>query len=408
MTRRRVLLLGYVIDGTDVGEGYVGFKWAEALAKRVDLTVMTLERKGHTPLSQQLPEAKVVSWMEPALFYRAERLNAMLKPSWPLLMRHVRQWIGSRRTSGLTFDIAHQIGPNAIRYPSPFAGLNIPYVIGPVGGMLQTPEGFRDEVKSARWFTKFRALDRVRIAYDPWLRRTYAEAAAVIGVAPYVRTMLDDIAVRRFETMLEVGVDDVADATERARHTTGLHLLHVGRAVRTKGLRDCVRAMAQIKDLEDVTLTSAGEGEDLAQCRSEAEQLGVSSRIRFLGRIPRAEVEKLYSESDVFLFPSFREPGGSVLYEAMRWGLPVITANRGGPQQIVDESSGIRLDISTPEALAQDIASAIRRMYVQPDLRRKLGEAARDKALREGTWSRKAEWAVSLYESVLAGKSSGT
>ena len=46
----------------------------------------------------------------------------------------------------------------------------------------------------------------------------------------------------------------------------------------------------------------------------------------------RAEVEALYESHDLFCFPSFREPAGGVLYEAMRHGLPVITTDRGGPR----------------------------------------------------------------------------
>ena len=105
-------------------------------------------------------------------------------------------------------------------------------------------------------------------------------------------------------------------------------LLHVGRAVRTKGLRDVVRAMARLEDLPGVSLVSAGDGEDLEACRAEAVKLGVASRITFLGKISREEVEGHYAAADVFCFPSFREPMGGVFFEAMAHGLPVITAAR--------------------------------------------------------------------------------
>lgn len=398
----KVVLLGPMIDGTEVGEAYVGFKWAEALSQKVELTVLTLHREGRKPLAEQLPGAEVVTWPEPTWLIGSERLKAMLKPSWPILGHYVRQWLRQAMNGGRRFDIGHQIGPNAPRYASPFRGQGLPYVIGPVGGTLQTPPGFRGETGNARWFTRLRALDQLRFRYDHFLRHSFMDAAAVIGVAPYVQDVFRDVPLKRFEVMLELGIDDVVQNVVPAH--TGLRLLHVGRGVRTKGLRDAVRAMAQLEDLEGVTLTSAGDGEDLDNCRREARELGVADRVSFLGRIPRADVEKLYQSSDVFVFPSFREPGGSVLYEAMRYGLPVIAANYGGPGHILDDNSGIRLPVTTPDAMARDIAAAVRRLYMDPALRKSLGDGAREKVRRDGLWPNKADRVISLYRELLTAR----
>jgi glycosyltransferase involved in cell wall biosynthesis len=181
-----------------------------------------------------------------------------------------------------------------------------------------------------------------------------------------------------------------------------LKLLHVGRGVRTKGLRDAVRAMAALRDLPGVTLTSAGFGEEIALCQAEAQALGVADRITFLGRQPREAVEALYASHDVFLFPSFREPAGGVLYEAMRHGLPVITAARGGPDHIVDATSGIRIPVTDPKQFAADIATAIRGLATDPARVADLGAGAQKKVGREGLWPAKADRMVALYQSVLA------
>ncbi len=170
--------------------------------------------------------------------------------------------------------------------------------------------------------------------------------------------------------------------------------------MRTKGLRDVVRAIGALRDLPGVTLTSAGAGEELDICRAEAARLGVADRVTFLGRIPRAEVEQLYASHDVFCFPSFREPAGGVLYEAMRHGLPVITADRGGPGWIVDDASGLRLPVTDPEIFAAEIAAALRRFAQEPGLAPRLGAGARAKVLREGLWSAKAQAMADLYRDI--------
>ncbi|MCT4609181.1 MAG: glycosyltransferase family 4 protein [Pelagimonas sp.] len=397
----KVLLIAPNVDATDVGEAFVAFKWAEALSALTDLTVLTFQRPGRQNVADQLPGARVVTWPEPSWALKHERLNAMLKPAWPVFARHVRRWIASARNTGEHFDIAHQLMPQAARYASPLRHFSIPYLIGPLGGALDTPAAFQAEAASAPLFTRLRNIDAFRFRNDPWLRASYARAACVLGVAPYVQNVLGDVPLQRFEPVLELGIEDVEPDRARDQVPGRLRLLHVGRAVRTKGLRDTVRALAHLKDLPGVTLTSAGAGEELAMCRAEADRLGVADRVQFLGRIPREEVEQLYATHDAFCFPSFREPAGGVLYEAMRHGLPVITADRGGPGWIIDEGCGIRIPVTAPKEFATDIASAMRQLAVSPSIRGRLGAQAKSKVFHEGQWATKAARLVRLYKDVL-------
>lgn len=397
----KILLIAPNIDGTDVGEAFVAQKWASTLSELVDLTVLAFQRPGCPDLATQLPQARVVTWPEPAWSRKHERFNAMLKPAWPVFARRVRDWLRAATQQGERFDIAHQLMPQAARYASPFRHFDIPYVVGPLGGALATPESFSSEASSAPLFTRLRAVDQFRFRHDPWLRATYSRAACILGVAPYVRDVLRHVSLRRFEPILEIGIDDVEPPIDWETTQGQLQVLHVGRGVRTKGLRDTVRALAMLKDLPGVTLTSAGAGEEINICRAEADRLGVTNRVTFLGKVSRETVEALYASHDVFCFPSFREPAGGVLYEAMRHGLPVITADRGGPAWIIDQSSGIRVPVTEPEAFARDIASSLRLLAEEPALRKRLGEGARNKVGREGIWPAKAAALVELYKDIL-------
>lgn len=398
----KVLLIAPNIDRGDVGEAFVAYKWAEALSHRVELTVLAFSRPGMQDLALQLPRARVVTWPEPQWARRHERLNAMLKPAWPVFAGHVRRWLAAELAVGGSFDLAHQLMPQAARYASPLRHFDLPYIIGPLGGALDTPAAFQGEMGAAPVFTRLRALDAFRFRHDPWLRASYSKAACVLGVAPYVRDVLGAVPLQRFEPVLELGIDDLAPLQARPLQPGQLKLLHVGRGVRTKGLRDAVRAMARLRDLPGVTLTSAGFGEEIALCQAEAQALGVADRITFLGRQPREAVEALYASHDVFLFPSFREPAGGVLYEAMRHGLPVITAARGGPDHIVDAASGIRIPVTDPKQFAADIAAEVRGLAGDPARVADLGAGAQKKVAHEGLWPAKADRMVALYQSILA------
>ena len=396
--RMHVLALAPYCDGLDVGEGWCAFQWVKNLSTIADVTLLALHRKGSVPVREQLPNIRVVTWNEPSAISGMKRFNSMLKPGYVAFYMRARSWLAKALAEGETFDIAHQFTPIALRYPSPLAGFSIPYVIGPLGGSLETPPGFVSECTSAAWYTRLRSLDWWRLKHDKTLKHSYRNAAAVLGVAPYVGDLLEPARPGRFEVISELGVDDLAPEHKREMVPNRLKLLHVGRGVRTKGLRDAVRAMALLPEAVDVRLVSAGQGEEIDICRAEAKKLGVEDRVEFLGQVSREQVENLYSKADGFLFPSFREPSGSVVFEALRHGLPVITTGVGGPGYVIDQTCGLTVPAQTPEQLASDLATAITRLAKDTDLRARLSAGARARISAMGLWHNKVKWLLNLYE----------
>ena len=402
MTRKlKVLAVAPYCDGLDVGEAWCAYQWVKNLSTVADVTLLTVRRQGQVPASEQLPGVEVVDWEESTSFARFERMSSMLKPGYVAFYLRARQWLCAALASEKTFDIAHQFTPIALRYPSPLDGQPIPYVIGPLGGSLDTPDAFVPECRSAAWYTRLRSVDRWRLKSDRLLKRSYANAATVLGVAPYVGDLLAPAGPRRFEVISELGIDALAPAHQRQLKPGVLRLVHVGRGVRTKGLRDAIRALALLPKDVDVRLDVAGRGEEMSICREEAERLGIRDRVNLLGQVPRRDVENLYAQADAFLFPSFREPSGSVIFEALRHGLPVITTDRGGPGYVVNETCGLKVSAQTPQQLAEDLCSAIRTLAWDVDLRARLGKGARARVEEIGLWTNKMEWLVGLYDELI-------
>ena len=396
----KLLLIAPTCDGQDVGEAWVAYQWARGLAKRHDVTLLTYYKRDKVPPSQQLTGLRVVEWREPPILGQAERLNSMLKPGYIPFYINARRWIRHAVAQGGRFDLAHQPVPVAMRYPSPVAGSGIPFVVGPIGGSLDSPPGFDKEKDNAPWYVSLRSLDKLRIRIDPLLRRTYEEASCVIGIAPYANDFLKGTSIRRFEVMSETGIESLPEPVDRSARVGQVRLLYVGRLVRTKGAREAIRAMDQLRDLP-VMLDVVGEGFDRAACETLASELGVTDRVVFHGRMARDQVEEFYRLADIFVFPSYREPGGNVVFEAMAAGLPLVVSDRGGPGNAVDETCGIRLHPVTPEQYAGEIARAIRRLVDDPDLRLSLGEGARCRVARIALWDRKIDEVDLLYEKVL-------
>jgi glycosyltransferase involved in cell wall biosynthesis len=92
---------------------------------------------------------------------------------------------------------------------------------------------------------------------------------------------------------------------------------------------DLLRAFAKL-NLANARLVFAGSGPLRAQLESEAAELGIASRVRFLGFVNQSQLPAVYGSADVMVLPSEYEPFAVVVNEAMCCGCPVIASDRVG------------------------------------------------------------------------------
>jgi glycosyltransferase involved in cell wall biosynthesis len=283
-----------------------------------------------------------------------------------------------------------------MRYPSPAAGFALPLLIGPVGGSLPSPEGFTTDDTSSPWFTRLRALDRYRLTWDPWLRASFRNADCVLGIADYVKEILAGVPLKNFQVMSETGLDALPDRIDRSGRQGPVRLLFVGRLVRTKGVRDLVRALSLVSDLP-VELDIVGEGPERAPCEALVASLGLEARVHMHGWQSKEKVGTFYRAADIFTFPSYREPGGNVALEAMGYSLPLIVVDRGGPGSATSDLCAMKLSVSTPEKLASDLAAAIATLAADAGLRDRMGRAAYEHVGKTALWSAKLDRVDTIY-----------
>lgn len=401
----KILLVAPVCDGTAVGESRIAFQWAQRLADRHDVTVLSYYQRTGRPLTPQLPRARVVEWAEPPFLSRFSRFNSMINPGYVSFYFRVRRWLKANARQE-HFDVAHQVVPVSVRYPSPLAGSGIPYVIGPVGGSLVSPPAFAAEEGGAPWYTRLRAIDGFRLRRDPVLRHSFSQASVVLGIARYVADLLASIPLQDFRELNDSGIDALPEPVAPSERTEGVRLLFVGRLVRTKGARDAIRAVARVPR-GTVTLDVVGEGYDLDACRLLVDSLDLQDLVTFHGWVPHDEVMEHFAKADVFVFPSYREAGGIVVTEAMSFGLPVIVCDGGGPANTVTDGCGIRVPAHTPEQYARDLATAISTLAAGPALRAALGTSGRQCVAQRGLWDVRIRTIECIYRSVVEQRQSG-
>jgi glycosyltransferase involved in cell wall biosynthesis len=176
-----------------------------------------------------------------------------------------------------------------------------------------------------------------------------------------------------------------------------LRLLYAGTWLDQRGIfyiREALRALGP--KIPGLTITFAGAGVATEQI---ARFFDSESGNRVLVRpvVPADHMPELYAEHDVFVFPSLMEGLPSVLLEAMASGMPVITAETCGmPDVIENEFNGLLI----PPADAGALEQAILKLANSPELRRRLGQAARD-TMRRYTWERAGRQLEALFQKIV-------
>jgi glycosyltransferase involved in cell wall biosynthesis len=189
------------------------------------------------------------------------------------------------------------------------------------------------------------------------------------------------------------------DTTVRADRPTFAYL---GRLQRYKGVDLVIRAFAE-SALSDAILEIAGAGNYRSSLEQLAHELGVSDRVRFLGRIDETGKQALLRRAWAMAFASPKEGWGITNLEAAASGTPVIASNSPGIREsVLHEVTGYLVRHGDTAAMAQ----AMRRLAQDRSLVERLGVAAREFASRF-TWERAAAHTEAHLREIVSRRGNG-
>jgi glycosyltransferase involved in cell wall biosynthesis len=170
-----------------------------------------------------------------------------------------------------------------------------------------------------------------------------------------------------------------------------------GRLTAIKRPLDLVRTLRAVLDRDvDAVLVLVGDGELRAETEGLARELGVSGRTHFAGFQQR--IREWYAAVDASLLTSANEGTPVVAIESLAAERPVVATRAGGTATVVrDGESGYLLAIGDVGGLAARLAE----LAVDPELRRRLGEAGAADVRERFATARMADEIEAVYERLL-------
>jgi phosphatidylinositol alpha-1,6-mannosyltransferase len=169
-------------------------------------------------------------------------------------------------------------------------------------------------------------------------------------------------------------------ASSEGVHRTGdeLSLVTLCRLVEGKGIDLVLRAL-RILAANGIPYryVVAGDGVERKLLETLVDELGLRSKVRFVGYITGEDKWSLLRNSDVFVLPSRVEGFGIAFIEAAAFGLPAVgTGETGISDAVIDGETGVLVAPESPEALAE----ALTFLYRNPKKRMEMGRAGMQRA----------------------------
>lgn len=261
-----------------------------------------------------------------------------------------------------------------------------------------------------------------------------AHAWVMLGAKGALYRRLDLACMRRFHALVAVSHATKAEMVQAGLAPEGIQVIHnaidtdawaperapdtfraelgledsfpvvgyVGRIMPEKDLATWVRAAAGVAAAyPKAAFVLVGDGyTDTTQRElvGLAQELGFADRLHFTGY--RGDLLKVYAGFDCFMMTSRREGLPNSLLEAMALGLPVVTTDVAGAKElVVDGATGF----VRPQGDVEGLGLALRRLAGDEALRRRLGQAGRQRVVDEFSFTRRMQQIEALYLDVVSG-----
>jgi glycosyltransferase involved in cell wall biosynthesis len=408
----RILLSSYACQPGEGSEAGIGWNWVFELAKTgASVWVLTLP-KGKDAIEKVLSEYPGLDLH--FVYIDHPPIGTFLRNlrgghSWNHLPAYF-QWqdaayeAAKKLEREIDFDVVHHISMSSLHIGSRLWRLKAPFIFGPVGGGQTAPRGFKKYFPRG-WAFEFARTLVARHLYGYILnaRSTVKGSRLVIVANRETEAAVRNLGAREVRSMTDIGFsgDRIATHPKISLATDEpVRLLWIAKLNPRKGLLLALEAMSFIDKKTKWTLTIVGDGPQGAMLPNWITSLGLQANVKWLGRIPYADVQTQYDNADLFLFTSLRDTTGIQLLEAMGRGLPILTLDHQGAATVVTDEAGIKIPVTTPQETAKGIARAIETLAADRPRLFNMGQAAIEVA-RSNTWDQKALKALAIYRDLV-------
>lgn len=364
----KILLLAYACEPNRGSEPGIGWKWALQLAKEPSRDIYVLTRKNNQDVIEdywQINEKPV----NLHFFYTdlgkfglwAKHHGLSVNIYYALWLRKASEY-AKRLNSDFHFDIAHHITFGVFRDASMLYKLEIPYVIGPLGGGDYTPSGLMELYSwRGRLYEWGRKIANKVSLNNPYLIKTYNKAMLILTKTEDTKSLISRWQDKT-EVKLEIGIASVEN--EVCNDKTN-QFLYVGRFIELKGIALILEAFRKYHEMDPASnLLLIGDGPLQGYIQLFIENHCLADSISILSWMQQTQLHDYYRKSKALIFPSLHDSSGNVVLEALSNGLSVICLDCGGPASIKGRELTLLTVDTKDKSITEVVDSIVKKMQL--------------------------------------------
>lgn len=381
--RMKVLLCCYTCDPQYGSEPGMGWNFARNIAKHHDTHIL-VESKFKNSIDSHIAAHPEEASNMTFHFIQRKRLRLLRKICPPSYYLTYHMWMRKALKYAIeldkreNFDLVHMITLSGYREPGLFWKMGKPFIWGPIGGLSDSP------------WCLLKCLG-IRGAFSLYLRnivngiqKRYGRSCKIAARHAHTiltKTKTDQQDIQRFWNQKAILLNEIGMETQHKKYPLSSHhtdsplrVCWAGVHIPRKALEILLYAIAKCKS--NIELHVLSKGPRTGIYKRLARKLGIAHKVVFHGFVSREESFKIMSSSHVFCITSVREDTPTVLFEAFRYGLPVIAIDHAGFGAVLDNTCGFKIPIDSFEQVVADYARHIDELANNEFLRAQLAQGA--------------------------------
>jgi Glycosyltransferase len=181
-----------------------------------------------------------------------------------------------------------------------------------------------------------------------------------------------------------------------SKRNSKLELIFVGGLYPVKAVDLALRGAAPLLQKGQARFTILGHGPEQANLEQLTRSLGIGQVVSFCGSVSHSEVIQRLAAADVLVFPSVREFGGAVVFEALAMGAVPVVADFGGPGDIVNPQVGFKVSLTNENDVVLQIGKILTNLVHDPGVVDRLRQHGMRYARECLTWNGKARMVTEI------------
>lgn len=403
----KILVSCYACSPSRGSEPGMGWSFVNGISKTYEVHVITEKEKWENEIKTQLAKEPNSNLN---FYFIQKKRNRKLRKIWPpSYYWFYRIWqkkalkLAKNLDSKENFDAVHQLNMVGYREPGYLWKIEKPFVWGPIGGTQNVPWHIFS-ILNMHGKVFYGGRNLINSFQKKYLRRPKLAAkrsmSRLIAATPDVQKDILNFWGESTDIITEVGTTNLqSNKPSNRKESEPLKIIWSGQHTSGKALHILLKSLVKLPTNVNWSLDVLGVGKETKNWKSLAHKLNISEKCNWHGWLQKNDALKIMQNGHVFCITSIKDLTASVTLESLSLGLPIICLDHCGFSYVVDDSCGIKINISNPKTIYTDFSSAISTLNNE-DVRIKLAKGALKRA-QEFTWKKKIEKLNGIYNSVI-------